>query len=74
MAEEDMAEEDMKGDELLAEAAKVFNTPSPAGGSAATPQSSETTGTPPAPDAKPGEIKSDEDLFRQADQILGDDK
>ena len=65
-----MAEEDMKGDELLKEAAKVFNTPS-AGGSPATPQSDETTGTPPGPDAKPDEVKSDEDLFRQADQILG---
>lgn len=66
-----MADEEMKGDELLKEAEKVFNTPA-AGGSPATPQSNETTGTPPGPDAKPGEINSDEDLFRQADKILGD--
>jgi hypothetical protein len=67
-----MAEDDLKGDDLLKEAAKVFDTP-PAGGSPTTPQSDETTGTPPGPTssgAKPGEIKSDEDLVREANQIL----
>jgi len=64
-----MGEDDLKGDDLLREAAKVFDTPSPAG-SKATPQSGETTGTPAAPSAKPGEIDSDEDLFREANQIL----
>jgi hypothetical protein len=66
-----MAEDDLKGDDLLAEAAKIFDTPSPpaAGGA---PQSGETTGTPPAPSAtKPEDIKGDEDLFREANRILG---
>ena len=70
-----MAEDDLKGDDLLREAAKVFDTPSatapPSGGP---PQSDETTATPPTPappaNVKPDDIQSDEDLFREANQIL----
>lgn len=74
-----MAEDDLKGDDLLREAAKVFDTPSATapvpGSSGGPPQSDETTGTPPAPAAptsvKPDDIQSDEDLFREANRILG---
>ncbi|HEY8199881.1 MAG TPA: hypothetical protein VII47_00850 [Actinomycetota bacterium] len=67
-----MAEDDLKGDDLLREASKIFNTPSPAA-AGGTSQNPETTGTPPAPapsSVKPDDIKSDEDLFREANRVL----
>ena len=71
-----MAADELKGDDLLREAAKVFGDPeaaAPAPG--APPQSDETTGTPPTPalpsSVKPDEIKDEEDLFREANRILG---
>jgi hypothetical protein len=70
-----MAADDLKGDDLLREAAKVFDAPSettPASGGP--PQSDETTGTPPTPasptNVKPDDITDDEDLFREANRIL----
>ena len=64
-----MAADDLKGDDLLAEAAKVFDTGGP-------PQSAETPATPPSPpvpkNPKPEDIKGEEDLFREANRILGE--
>lgn len=64
-----MAGDELKGDDLLAEAAKVFDTPN-----AGPTQAPETTGMPPtAPSAatRPEDIQGEDDLFRAADQILG---
>lgn len=65
-----MSADDLKGEDLLAEASKVFNPPGasptqPAAGTPATP--------PPAPapsNVRPEDIKGEDDLFREANRIL----
>jgi hypothetical protein len=66
-----MAADDLKGEDLLAEASKVFNAP----GTSPAP-SAETPATPPPPPAptnpRPEDIEGEEDLFREANRILGE--
>ena len=64
-----MSEDDLKGEDLLAEASRVFNTP----GASPTQPDAETPATPPpAPpsDVRPDDIKGEDDLFREANRIL----
>jgi hypothetical protein len=62
-------EDDLKGEELLAEASKVFDQ-----GGSPTQEAPETPATPPPAPAssnvRPEDIKGEDDLFREANRIL----